>query len=487
MELARKVVVILAVLSVLLIYFTYNHCDSLSILTIHFRHMRLLGLSSGGCSERFCMQYLTPDDKDAFGGCIALTGMKEEKGTCHFMNPTQRSPIALVSFPGSGNTWVRTLLEQATGICTGAVYCDPWLRASGFTGENIRSGAVLVTKTHYPSLIETNVELFSSRESSKDTSTLSTAEGSIATSKVTTTALYLTEEINNHSQPDATINSKDYPSTDSPQHITEGLKYFEGSTETLHVADVKEEPMASPPMMDNLTFHLTKDVEEDSADSIKEDSMYATEGFTEDPKTLSITEGDTKTRNATEGTEEDPETLYVVSSDTVPHWGAAIIIIRNPFHALTAEYNREMSGDIYSSSSHTDFLGENYFGANKHWNNFVFEYALRWRKMIDHYFKGDRVQDRLCVMYEDLKRDVLSEVKRMLEFLHIDYDETELRAQLQRGSNFDFQRRHGRVFEHFTYQQKVFVNSLIVETLKDSVLAELLPVSVMKEYISSYD
>ena len=32
---------------------------------------------------------------------------------------TGRGPVGLVSFPGSGNTWVRGLLQQATGICTG--------------------------------------------------------------------------------------------------------------------------------------------------------------------------------------------------------------------------------------------------------------------------------------------------------------------------------------------------------------------------------
>ena len=42
-----------------------------------------------------------------------------KKTGCHFMNGTNRAPVALVSFPGSGNTWVRGLLEQATGICTG--------------------------------------------------------------------------------------------------------------------------------------------------------------------------------------------------------------------------------------------------------------------------------------------------------------------------------------------------------------------------------
>ena len=38
---------------------------------------------------------------------------------CHFMNGTLRGSVALFSYPGSGNTWLRQLLEKATGICTG--------------------------------------------------------------------------------------------------------------------------------------------------------------------------------------------------------------------------------------------------------------------------------------------------------------------------------------------------------------------------------
>jgi hypothetical protein len=42
--------------------------------------------------------------------------------------------IALASFPGSGNTWLRYLLQQATGIYTGSVYKDYGLLKSGFPG-----------------------------------------------------------------------------------------------------------------------------------------------------------------------------------------------------------------------------------------------------------------------------------------------------------------------------------------------------------------
>ena len=56
--------------------------------------------------------------------------------------------VGIVSFPGSGNTWVRYLLQQMTGILTGSVYEDGDLQRNGFKGEYHRSGKVLVVKTH---------------------------------------------------------------------------------------------------------------------------------------------------------------------------------------------------------------------------------------------------------------------------------------------------------------------------------------------------
>lgn len=55
---------------------------------------------------------------------------------------------ALASFPGSGNTWLRYLLQQATGILTGSVYKDYGLLKSGFPAESIANSSVLLVKTH---------------------------------------------------------------------------------------------------------------------------------------------------------------------------------------------------------------------------------------------------------------------------------------------------------------------------------------------------
>ncbi len=46
-------------------------------------------------------------------------------GPCHFIDGYGRAPVALVSFEGSGNTWLRGLLEKATGICTGICMASP--------------------------------------------------------------------------------------------------------------------------------------------------------------------------------------------------------------------------------------------------------------------------------------------------------------------------------------------------------------------------
>ena len=61
----------------------------------------------------------------------------------------KRQPLtALVSFHGSGNTWVRYLLEQATGFFTGSIYCDGVLKVL-FPGEFVVSGNVIAVKTHH--------------------------------------------------------------------------------------------------------------------------------------------------------------------------------------------------------------------------------------------------------------------------------------------------------------------------------------------------
>ncbi len=116
------------------------------------------------CSDRLCLKFIVTDiDKRAVQGCLGrkfpYQDVNSWPGKCHFMNGTFRAPVALASPPSSGNTWVRGLLEQATGICTGAIYCDSRLVKGGFNGEHVRSGTVLAVKLHSPSTLGKNFDL----------------------------------------------------------------------------------------------------------------------------------------------------------------------------------------------------------------------------------------------------------------------------------------------------------------------------------------
>ena len=78
------------------------------------------------CDDVLCSEFLTREDLRQVDRCvkrfITFKQIREEGPilvpTCHFMNG-QTANVALISFPGSGNTWIRGLLEKATGICTG--------------------------------------------------------------------------------------------------------------------------------------------------------------------------------------------------------------------------------------------------------------------------------------------------------------------------------------------------------------------------------
>lgn len=59
--------------------------------------------------------------------------------------------MALVSYPGSGNTWIRYLIEGAGGVFTGSVYGDMSIFNAGHWGElrNFTDGSTFLQKTHH--------------------------------------------------------------------------------------------------------------------------------------------------------------------------------------------------------------------------------------------------------------------------------------------------------------------------------------------------
>ncbi|CAI8034188.1 WSCD family member AGAP003962, partial [Geodia barretti] len=108
------------------------------------------------CAQKNCLEYLSDSEKRSVSACARRVRTKDHykgpirQNECKFLPSSGRGPgpVALVSARGSGNTWTRGLLEKATGICTGFISCDTAMRAHGYVGENVKSGKVLVVKTH---------------------------------------------------------------------------------------------------------------------------------------------------------------------------------------------------------------------------------------------------------------------------------------------------------------------------------------------------
>ena len=102
--------------------------------------------------------------KDQFLDCAGLVTLRDLKDS-QLESPISLPPshqhckkmsfknsgavVALISYPGSGNSWVRQLLESATGIYTGAVYCDPAYVKAGMIGEYVMTNNVIAVKVHY--------------------------------------------------------------------------------------------------------------------------------------------------------------------------------------------------------------------------------------------------------------------------------------------------------------------------------------------------
>ncbi len=63
-------------------------------------------------------------------------------------------------------------------------------------------------------------------------------------------------------------------------------------------------------------------------------------------------------------------------------------------------------------------------------------------------------------------RDELGEVERMLDFLELEYNRTEVAVKLEGDFN-EFRRHHsGQDYDHYTSAQKAVVNNMILETIK---------------------
>jgi len=81
-----------------------------------------------------------------------------------FFNADPKNRVVLTSVPGSGNTWLRYLVEKASGYFTGSIYRDTPVFRKGFLGEMTRGGILIKHHLYEDELKRFNAIVFIIRD-----------------------------------------------------------------------------------------------------------------------------------------------------------------------------------------------------------------------------------------------------------------------------------------------------------------------------------
>ncbi|KAM6422945.1 sialate:O-sulfotransferase 2 isoform 2-T6 [Liasis olivaceus] len=131
---------------------------------------------------------------------------------------------------------------------------------------------------------------------------------------------------------------------------------------------------------------------------------------------------------------------------------SAILLVRNPYKALMAEFNRKYGGHI-GFASHAHWKG-------KEWPEFVKNYAPWWvTHTLDWLKYGKKV---LVVHFEDLKQDLFVQLKRMVSLLGIAVHEDRLLCvEGQKDGNFKRSGLRKLEYDPYTPEMKKMINGYI--------------------------
>ncbi|XP_054768837.2 sialate:O-sulfotransferase 1-like [Lytechinus pictus] len=129
-------------------------------------------------------------------------------------------------------------------------------------------------------------------------------------------------------------------------------------------------------------------------------------------------------------------TLTIKSHRFHPKMDSAILIVRNPYRAIVAEFNRQ-------KSNKTGFAKDGVF-KTEGWSNFVKNQAPRWFKLYERYILecnhlGHTCRSMLIVYYEQLQLHLKDELRRILNYLNVTIDEERLTCTV-RNSEGQFHR-----------------------------------------------
>ncbi|XP_012868659.1 PREDICTED: WSC domain-containing protein 1 [Dipodomys ordii] len=131
---------------------------------------------------------------------------------------------------------------------------------------------------------------------------------------------------------------------------------------------------------------------------------------------------------------------------------SAILLIRNPYRSLVAEFNRKCAGHLGYAPDHN--------WKSKEWPDFVNTYASWWSSHVLEWLKyGKRL---LVVHYEELRRSLVPTLRDMVAFLNVSVSEERLLC-VENNKEGSFRRRGRRPQdpEPFTPEMKDLIDGYI--------------------------
>ncbi len=98
--------------------------------------------------------------------------------------------------------------------------------------------------------------------------------------------------------------------------------------------------------------------------------------------------------------------------DWPKHWDRVVVLVRDPFDTLLAEFNRRVA-----NASHTGFAPQEVF-ESKRWPNYVWKFSEEWKAFheffLEEYTKGE---DLYILSFERLKKNLRAELNKLVKFL----------------------------------------------------------------------
>ena len=134
----------------------------------------------------------------------------------------------------------------------------------------------------------------------------------------------------------------------------------------------------------------------------------------------------------------------------------AILIVRDPVQALQAEFNRQ------ANNNQTGYAPDKDFNSTR-WKTFVKQGIIRWETFYTNWHKHfPDPSNKHVVFYDDLIADTRKELQRLLKFLNLKINESQMNCVIKNKEGF-YHRQKKKVDSKKIFDKKMLNNIKVIK------------------------